>query len=319
MGTPHETHHIIFRSRRAFRNNVNNTLLTVDLKNAFNTIERAFIARAIRQCPKLQPLIGIFLFAYSLPSRLLLRGLEPISSSRGVRQGDPLGPLYFALGIQGILSDLAAEFKNSVHVWAYLDDITLVGPPGAVPNAFDSLRTSLEMLGLTINQSKCRLSTHDEKQLQTFQECELKHVPEGQKILRAFVSNDPDQEAQWVLTQAPKFRSFLDRLHHLPKQAALTLFRYCGAVRWNHIVQSHELESTLEANRQIDAVIMIFAEELLGGCGALENNKTFTGDLIGSILFGENAEQLYSDTFHAVYSSDSHFGGRVQSSNRDTP
>eukprot|EP00973_Karenia_brevis_P084055 11662893-Karenia_brevis.AAC.1 len=45
-------------------------------------------------------------FCYSSPSRLVF-GSHTISSESGVQQGDPLGPLLFALALQPALRELA--------------------------------------------------------------------------------------------------------------------------------------------------------------------------------------------------------------------
>ena len=69
---------------------------TVDLANAFNNIDRsAFMSAVRRTCPGMAPWIDA---SYAQESVLLLAAAD-LSSSRGVQQGDPVGPALFALGI----------------------------------------------------------------------------------------------------------------------------------------------------------------------------------------------------------------------------
>ncbi|CAI5520620.1 unnamed protein product [Closterium sp. Naga37s-1] len=75
------------------------------------------------------------------------------SSSRRVRQGDPLGPLLFAAAIQPTLLG-TAMLQPEVAVVAYADDITIVGPRGAALEAFETITRGLATVGLRCNISK---------------------------------------------------------------------------------------------------------------------------------------------------------------------
>jgi len=63
-------------------------VLQVDLKNAFNSIARPAILEALEhQCPSMTPWVR-----QAFQPAPLLVGREVIWSTRGVQQGDPLGP-----------------------------------------------------------------------------------------------------------------------------------------------------------------------------------------------------------------------------------
>ena len=106
----------------------------VDLTNAFNTVDRWVVRKAIRRVfPEGAPWTDL---CYGGPSAVLLGGHE-ISSSRGVQQGDPFGPALFALAIHEVVMGALAATQE-VHPggidWAafYLDDGTLAGTSEAI-------------------------------------------------------------------------------------------------------------------------------------------------------------------------------------------
>ena len=145
----------IVHSARSFcSSNMNSVdpvlFLKIDFENAFNSIRRDKLLRAIQaEMPDFYP----FLFqCYSKPSFLFFNG-SPILSSEGVQQGDPLGPLSFSLAIQGLITSMVSE----LNVW-YLDDGTLAGKPDAVRSDFEAIIASQESLGLKVNVGKCEFS-----------------------------------------------------------------------------------------------------------------------------------------------------------------
>jgi len=99
----------------------------VDFENAFNTISRrAFMEAIVKYFPSLAAWVY---YIYGCEA-LVFSGSAIIHASSGVQQGDPLGPLLFALALQPLLVDLSnmtwgenIEFKP--RVVAFHDDLTL--------------------------------------------------------------------------------------------------------------------------------------------------------------------------------------------------
>lgn len=133
-----------------FNDEVSLSILCIDYSNAFNSIRRRFIYDELAST--FPELCHYFHFAYAHKSEMYLNnGLQMASCCTGIRQGDPMGPLYFALGVHQILRDLQVKFENTITVLAYLDDINIFGPRETCLNVFSFLRSKSEVRGLRIN------------------------------------------------------------------------------------------------------------------------------------------------------------------------
>ena len=107
------------------RSERNFAIMSIDGRNAFNTVDRAQMLNEVRlRCPELAR------FAYFLYARpaLLYFGGRIIYSCSGTHQGCPLGPLFFNLGIHPMLEALrglrsAVEPNDLLMLGAYSDNI----------------------------------------------------------------------------------------------------------------------------------------------------------------------------------------------------
>ncbi len=134
-------------------------ILSMDCKNAFNSIRRKHIGEALRLNPSIRLLSRFFNWSYGSPTCLSLgHGVDPIMSATGVRQGDPLGPLLFSLGINHSLKMVMNAFPN-VQLLAYLDDVFFFGPVDHIIAAGNELKREFAKLGLSFNADKCKLYT----------------------------------------------------------------------------------------------------------------------------------------------------------------
>ncbi|CAI7823449.1 unnamed protein product [Closterium sp. NIES-54] len=146
---------IIHTVRSLLREDERRIALQLDVENAFNSVERQAFLSAL-QWSNLSSILPLVCNLYDGPSCLLIDarlGQNHIQSSRGVRQGDPLGPLLFAAAIQPALLSVAVTMPE-VAVVAYADDITIVGPREAASRAFCKIAEDLAVCGLRCNISK---------------------------------------------------------------------------------------------------------------------------------------------------------------------
>ena len=89
-----------------------------------------------------------------------------LTSETGVQQGDPLGPLSFALVLHKALAAIDAD-DDCLHLilqtW-YLDDGVLSGPRSDVRRALSLIKDPGLSLGIIINVAKCKLFNYNEYQ-----------------------------------------------------------------------------------------------------------------------------------------------------------
>lgn len=155
---------------------------TIDFKNAFNSIHRGAIYHQLEE--HLPGLVPLFRFIYARPSNIYFNdGSRAAVCGTGVKQGDPLGPLYFSLALQPVLVTLSQQvlnppgggppppnvpnhihFHNFNHannptalyraILAYLDDVTLLAPRYLLRRAVTFLRARAGRIGLELNVRK---------------------------------------------------------------------------------------------------------------------------------------------------------------------
>ena len=78
-------------------------IAALDLKNAFNCVDRSAFRAVIRRvAPRLAPWVD-FQYGEATP---LYFGSTRLSSERGAQQGDPLGPALFAAALHPRVQDL---------------------------------------------------------------------------------------------------------------------------------------------------------------------------------------------------------------------
>ena len=104
--------HAVNRLVEARGADVGLSMLLVDFQNVFNLVDRTAMLREVRlRCPSLSRWVE---FCYSSPARLYY-GDHTLWSCQGVQQGDPLGPLPFALVLHPLLCRIRDTFDLCLH------------------------------------------------------------------------------------------------------------------------------------------------------------------------------------------------------------
>ena len=105
IATRNGTEAVLHTVRKVMQHHGSNSeygLLSVDLTNAFNLVSRnAFLKGVKDHCPSL---LAWTSYCFGGEAPFLWSGEDSIRSVRGVQQGDPLGPLLFAIALQPIAS-----------------------------------------------------------------------------------------------------------------------------------------------------------------------------------------------------------------------
>jgi hypothetical protein len=173
-------------------------------------------------------------------SRSCCRG---VVSSEGVKQGDVLASLLFALSMKNIYAESIEGLD--CHSVAVMDDLYLVGPSGPTFSAFDRFASRLPEAGLSLNRSKSLVllpspspaNKINHPQLNKL--CNQRQLSYNRKSIPALgglLSRNPKIVKAWLLSQVPtQHSSFFDFLRNprLPSQHAFALLRVCVLPRMN--------------------------------------------------------------------------------------
>jgi len=248
-------------------------ILSIDLKNAYNSIRRGVIHNALeRYLPGLQ---CFFHWAYGVHSPLYLAdGTLATTSNTGVRQGDPISALVFCLGIHGTLKD--AQVKHpKVTVMAYIDDIYLAGPRSEVYRTFRHLRPKFQHIGLTVELDKCHLydNTCDDDETE-WEGCHCHN--DGIMVLGSPVGSPEYEQAstQQILSEQGQSISWI--AEELPANTAYKILQACINARPNFLIRTVWPAHTEKPTKSFDTLVDHAIRDICG----LQDNLDETGQIL---------------------------------------
>jgi hypothetical protein len=255
--------------------------LSIDIANAFNSIDRAALLRAVYANAELALCWRMVAFGYGSPSLLLMPcgdgvAVEDafIESSNGVRQGDPLAAVLFALAMHGVYEKVAQICRSGC--FAYSDDSHGVGWLEECWRAWESLPGMLEPLGLRLNAVKCEVTCfhtdalqhpRDIAALEAFRAAGVALNTRALKVLGCIVGASDAITAQ-ELCQRPTFRAdqrvAFQRLPLLSKPIGyLALTQLTGTVLTNRL-RAMSPSATESHAQDYDREVLRIAHGLVG-------------------------------------------------------
>jgi len=142
--------------------------IKLDFQNAFNSVSRHKVWETLQRHDCLASMLKPFYAQYAEPTELLVydgsRLVHKLTSSEGVRQGDPFAALGFALTVQPLCeAALRQGAPGMVDGVSIQDDFTIIGDLEQAMRVFDYVQQhSLRDFGLTLRVDKCAVWLPDE-------------------------------------------------------------------------------------------------------------------------------------------------------------
>lgn len=231
--------------------------IQLDLTNAFNSVSRRAVACAAQDHNS--SMCRFLRWAYGSSSLLVVRGGGDggspllLSSEQGVRQGDPLGPYLFCLGIRPVLERLQQYLGDECELWVYMDD-TFVFCRADLVDAVRSRICQFFSRGnthsLMLNDDKTVIITPDLV------------ASSGVEVLGTALGTIEFRRA-FLRSSISALRSSILSLTALSKQSALLLLRHCLIPSLNHLLRNLDSDDLLDEWAHADECVMTELQRLL--------------------------------------------------------
>ena len=261
----------------------NQILLKIDFANAFNSIHRdAMLKEVADHVPAIYPWVK---HCYSTAPMLYINKGNSnfteeelcIVSDSGVQQGDPLGPLLFALTLQKVLLAIKNDPGCSnliLNAW-FLDDGTLMGPASDIHRAIEVIHTVAPPLGLTMNNHKCeilQLSPTIIAHPPVIFSSEIPWVTKGTKLLGSYIGSKAEASL-YAMKRVNTIDDIVSKLDSLEDaQVQYHLLKNCILMpKMSYALKTLHPNSMTQVYLAFDNIIKKALVPLIGTCSLSEN------------------------------------------------
>ena len=244
--------------------------LELDFENAFNTVSRKRVWDTLLQhAHATGPMLKAFYVQYSEASPLLVydgdQFVEELSSTEGVRQGDPFAALAFALTVQPLYEAAIATIEPSGgRGVAIQDDLAAVATWREVLKVFDYVHAHAHEYGLKLRVDKCELYLPPDtarghgctERLEEIRSaCNERQIPITFKSESLGVMHGDDKDIeQFCEDVVDENEEFFQALEHseMGTQASALLLRYCAIPRLGYLSRTTHPDRLRSAARRFD-------------------------------------------------------------------
>ena len=249
--------------------NKDHIAVAIDLRNAFGSVSRHAIAKALNSYTYESTAYSRWFFNnFGAPvSSVALPSGEILTYNRGVPQGGPTSMQWFCLAIQHLLlkaQGILGPSKGTVI--SYADDTFLIGEPKDVFKAFKLFTSSAVDIGLHHRPDKCRIlapfKTLSADDLQLASDCGFRSLPETGIIVLGSPVGRPDREIE--LANNLVNPALFEKIAAIDdKQCRLLVLRYCIATKYNHLARTIPPDQAEACLKRIDSLTARAVMELL--------------------------------------------------------
>ncbi|MDR3543132.1 MAG: reverse transcriptase domain-containing protein [Desulfosporosinus sp.] len=210
--------------------------LQADMSHAYDSISLAAIQKELRKISRerVHLMATYFDLFVAKPRELRTRGDHRFTVHQGVIQGDPLSPFFFSLGTQPILADIQRDLKVG-RVFAYLDDVFIVGPMDKILDLFDIFKQRVQTIGLNVNMVKTKVlnmkaepviePTHQEQQQQQQQHDQEQHDQEH---------HEQQQQQRDLFDELEDLDPAIAAMYPVRRRSTPTADEIQAAIEWFH-------------------------------------------------------------------------------------
>ena len=211
-------------------------LRDLDVIGAFKNVSRTQVFKAVQALGD-PGLIHYVNLMYTTPTRVLSRVSWAADISSGVIQGDAASSLLFCLAINPRLEEVRSLIPDG-FVFAYHDDIKLIGPAQQVHDAYIQLQHKLAEIDLQFNTNKCKLYPFSEAANTDPLSHLFTPIHDGLNVLGTPIGSVQYQPAS-ANEHAAATADKLSGISRIPSlQLQYQLLRYCVCVCLHHLART---------------------------------------------------------------------------------